>query len=231
MNNNIENEQDFQSAFEDVRKAYRLIYQLQSRLKDLVFYIKNQTRFCESTDSGGCWRFCRNTTRHVIYQYTDLRIDNIEPWQALPGYIFEYYFTSFEENGLEMSIIQVCDDGYYTANKQNLSKEDILSFRSVNESNSYIILVCGFTGGNWMSPNPETWMRNILNNNKDVDIKHNNDVDIKHNNDKNINDFLAKRYPMYSFSTQDKTDNIIRKFANLVKKELKVNILPSNDDK
>ena len=222
MNNNIENENDLQSAFADVRRAYRLIYQLQSRLKDLVSYIKSQTRFCESTDSGGCWRFCGNTTRHVISQYTDLRIDNIEPWQALPGYVFEYYFTSFEENGLEMSIIQVCDDGYYTANKQNLSKEDILSFRSADESNSYIILVCGFAGGNWMYPDYETWMRNILNN---------DDVDIKHNNDKNINDFLAKRYPMYRFSTQDKTDNIIREFANLVNEKLKVNILPSNDDK
>lgn len=221
MNNNIENENDLQSAFADVRRAYRLIYQLQSRLKDLVYYIKSQTRFCE-VDCGCRRKFCGYTTKHVISNYTDLNMSVLEPWQALPGYVFEYFFTSFEDNGLVMSIIQVFDDGYYTSNKQNLSKENVSSFTDVDKSNSYIILACGFDGANWMYPDDETWMRNILNNDS---------VDIKHNNAKNINDFLAKRYPMYSFSVQDKTDEIIRDFAHLVKEVLKVNILPSNDDK
>lgn len=221
MNNSI-NEQDIKEAFVDVRRAYRMIAQLQNRLSDLVFYIRSKTKFANS-DIAGTKLFSNSIgyRRSKVNNYAQLRVfQDMWSWDYLYGYMFEYYFanTKIAQKTCAMSIITVCDDGFFISNEPNKNATSLKTFEKEENSESYILLVYGdgASGENWMR-NKETddYIYDFLSKQEQVDIY----------KDREGKTFIVKKYPMYKFYNQNQTDEILYEFAQIVKNEAGIQIL------
>ena len=214
MENNIK--QNLTEAFIDVRRAYRLAAQLQSRLQELVFYRRSQTQFANSDYAG--YKLFSNP---IYYKHQpSLNIQrSLCAWDFLYGYAFEYYFANPKIDSTEcaMSVITICDDGFYISKDPQKSATEISSYAPENSSNSWIIFAYG--GGKsdeiWMNgENQNDFLTKILSRDNEFDIYH-----------KNSHTFIWKKYPMQSFNNQAETDKLLRDFAELVKNKANVCIL------
>lgn len=221
------NEQELRKAFADIRRAYRLLAQLQSRLQDIVFYIRSKTKFAGSECAGN--KLFSNeikNRRSSIDGYASLKVTkSMWPWDFLYGYGFEYYFANTKTGykTYAMSIIIICDDGYYiSAGKK--SPTSIKTFAPEDNSESWIILAYGDRASS------DTWMHGK----KDAYNFVNGFMSKKELIDKCSDDaghvFIAKKYPMQNFYNQVSTDNILKDFAQIVEKESGVNILNKDEE-
>lgn len=131
MNKEIDN------AFIDVRNAFRLIYRYQSRVQSIIQYIREHTIF-PAWGNHSVWGrrlFC-NTIGKLRTQGPDIGYADLDiyldmwGWDFLYNYIFEYYFGQTEAEGktVDMSIIQVSDDGYYKSQALKPSPTDISTY-------------------------------------------------------------------------------------------------------
>lgn len=219
------NDQELSEAFTDVRRAYRLLAQLQTRLQDIVFYICSKTKFSYS-DNAGNKLFSNPISRHKVDRYASLRVfRDMWPWDFLYGYAFEYYFsnTRIGNKNCAMSIITICDDGYFISESKSKKRTNISSFASEEDSNSWIILVYGDGATN------KCWMRDkeILEYLKWF-FSHKKDAD-SFSDDKG-HMFVAKKYLMQQFVNQTATDSILKDFAQIVEQKANVKILTGNEE-
>lgn len=201
---------ELDNVFTDVRIAFRLLYQYQNRVLNIINYIREQTPFTDMW--GGKW-FSNpiRTRKSPDKDYANLNIwKDMWSWDFLYGYMFDYYFgsTKIKKKDIEMSIMQVSDDGYFLSNVSSASLTDLSTFADAEDSHSYIVLNVGWD--KWMSDDKnddDLWafMCDFFANKDDCKV-------IK---EKNCF-FITKRYQMQKFVNQDATDIIIRDYGKLV---------------
>jgi len=216
------NEQELTDAFLNIRRAYRLIAQLQKRLQDVAFYISSKTKFAYS-DNAGIKLFSNPICRHNVDQHATLRVRrDMWPWDFLYGYAFEYYFsnTRIGNKTCAMSIITICDDGYYISESKDKRRTNLNSFASEEESNSWIILVYGDGAS-------KSWMHN-KDNNDYLNWFFSQKKDTDSFSDDKGHMFVAKKYPMQQFVNQSATDCVLKDFSQIVEQQSAVEIL--NED-
>lgn len=117
-------------AFCEVRKAHRLIYEYQRRMKYLSIYIRNKLGF---NAFEGYKRFSNALSNR------DGNNADKSSWDWMYTYVFEYwlgYQKVDKDKRLGLSVIQVSDTGCYVGGKRN-SRID--KFPSVEESDSRLM--------------------------------------------------------------------------------------------
>lgn len=203
---------ELDNAFIDVRNAFRLLYRYQSRVLDIVGYIREQTLY---TDMWGRRLFC--DTFHARKDcpdkdYAKLAVwSDMWAWDFMYNYIFEYYFGQVKigRKTVEMSVIQVSDDGYYKSIATKPSPTDISTFLPSDDSNSYLILTAGWNA--WLRDKDESdydrFIHKFLSGSKDLSIF--------------INDkghwAITKRYSMQRFSSQKDADKVLADFGRIIR--------------
>lgn len=202
---------ELDNAFIDVRNGFRLLFQYQTRVQQIVNYIREHTPY---TSMWGRRLFCNtiHTTRKSDdSDYANLAIyHDMWAWDFFYDYLFEYYFGAKTIGGqnVEMSIIQVSDDGYFKSNSPKPSRTKIGTFYPAEDSNSWLIFSAG--SNVWLIDESEDDYDKFLNkfiaSDKDVSI---------YKNEKG-HWFVTKKYTMQSFSSQADTDKVISDFGRIV---------------
>jgi hypothetical protein len=203
---------ELDNAFVDVRNAFRLLARYQSRVLDIINYIREQSPF---TDMWGLRRFCNviSTRKNCPGDnYATLRLySDMWAWDFMYNYIFEYYFgqVKIQRKVIDMSVIQVSDDGFYKSMSSKPSQTDISTFIPAEEANSYLVLTAGW----------KAWMRDEQENDYDAFLHKflsgTNDLSI-YIDDKGYW-AITKRYPMQRFSSQKEADKVLADFGKIVK--------------
>ena len=207
------------NAFTDVRNAFRLLARYQSRVLDIVNYIREHTPY---TDMWGLRRYCNviSTRKNCPGDnYANLNVHcDMWFWDFMYNYLFEYYFgqVKIQRKTIDMSIIQVSDDGFYKSLANNPSPTDISTFLPSDESNSYLVFTAGWN--EWLrddvEDDNEAFLNKFLAQSKDVSI---------YKNDKG-HWSITKRYPMQRFASQKEADQVISDFGKLVKDYTDINL-------
>lgn len=131
--------EEFNAALCDVRKAHRLIYTYQSKMLDLIHFIKSKLDFPEF---GGNKLFSDPIAKKRS-SYDDLKIfKGMWPWDFIYSYAFEYYLGSktIKKSVIALSILQVSDTGYFDS-KKDKHRTDISVFESEVEAKSKLIFL------------------------------------------------------------------------------------------
>lgn len=132
---------DRKEVYKNVRRAYRLLYEVQDSLVEMVEYIRSRIRY---VDCAGRQIF----SAPISNRKSD--VDNsgakqnfgqgMWSWDYLPAYMYLYYFQTPSDGDRNtcFNIVQVMDDG---AEKELRAVPPSPSkFRSVNDSESYVLL-------------------------------------------------------------------------------------------
>lgn len=130
METNQLTEDQLKDAFCEVRKAHRLIYEYQRRMKYLSIYIRNKLDF---NAFEGYKRFSNALSNR------DGNNADKSSWDWMYTYVFEYWlgYQNVDKNKrLGLSVIQVSDTGCYVGGKRNYR---IGKFPSVEESDSRLM--------------------------------------------------------------------------------------------
>lgn len=202
---------ELDNAFTDVRNAFRLLARYQSRVLDIVKYIREQTKY---QDMWGLKRYCNviPTRKNCPGEnYATLRVSrDMCPWDFLYNYIFEYYFgqVKIQKKTIEMSVIQVSDDGFYKSMSNNPSPTDISTFLPADEADSYLVLTAGWNA--WMrdeqEDNSDDFLHKFIAGSKDTCIY----IDDKGHW------AITKRYLMQRFASQKEADKVLADFRKIV---------------
>lgn len=136
----------------EVRKAYRILFDYQTRILDLVKYIGQKTQF---SYSGGYSKFSNsgpNNGRGSL---------DLWAWDWLNFYFYEFNFGSLDikNDNYTFSIFHLADDGFYQKTKSSgkFIRTEVKEFLNEEESNSKLIFVLGKNtwddnwGHNWNS--------------------------------------------------------------------------------
>jgi hypothetical protein len=210
---------ELDNAFIDVRNAFRLLSRYQSRVLDIVSYIREHSAY---TDMWGRCVFSdtiRTKQNSPDPEYAKLSVDkNMWSWDFMYNYVFEYYFgqTKIQRKDIDMSVIQVSDDGFYKSTSQNPSETNISSFATSEESNSLLVFTVGH----------KCWLRDKETENYDdflakfLASEQNECVFM----DEKGGFAITKKYKMQSFSSQLEADKVIADFGKLVKDNTELDI-------
>ncbi len=221
---------EIDNIFVDVRNAFRLLKSYQERILQIVSYIREQTPYTRMW--GGRWYSDEiGTSRSPAPDYAKLKVNKDMPgWDFLYGYLFEYYFGKhkFGKKTLEMSIIQISDDGFFISNKSEKDISDLSCFESSKSSHSYIVFNVSVYTSNasemWLSdPDcPDDGWGEFL----DKFFSAPNDTKVTKNDKGGI--VILKRYEMQRFTSQHETDTVIRDFGKILKNYTDIELFKSN---
>lgn len=133
----MEKVNELKEALCDVRKAHRLIYSYQSRMLDLVRFIKAKLDF--DNKIGGTAHFSEDTWKCDRDEgYLKLN-DDTEAWDFLYSYVFEYYLGKkfIADRTIAFSIIQYSDTGSFEGDE--CSFDDFQTFKDEEHSGSKLL--------------------------------------------------------------------------------------------
>lgn len=144
-------QENLENSLLEVRKAYRLLYDYQKRILDLVSFIGGSFN---REYSGGYPKFSGpgpNNGRGKL---------SLWAWDWLNMYYYEFLFIpkKTKSGSQHFAIFLVNDTGYYQIKKDSeISKTKISAFENVEYSQSKLIFVVGENlwepfGKNWSSP-------------------------------------------------------------------------------
>ncbi|QIJ89369.1 hypothetical protein C7H62_1560 [Mesoflavibacter sp. HG96] len=116
----------------EVRKAYRLLFDYQRRILDLVKFI------------GETYDIPFKKGNPLFSSRGNNRLDNWS-WDWIYMYCYDFRFEGKDnDNPIQFSVILRNDSGYYEANKvNNISPFDIELFEPVETSKTELILIAG----------------------------------------------------------------------------------------
>lgn len=209
---------ELDNAFVDVRNAFRLLARYQSRVLGIVGYIREHTPF---TDMWGRRLFCDTIHRKggCPDGYANLSVwRDMWSWDFLYNYLFEYYFgqVNIESKIVDMSVIQVSDDGFYKSHDMQSSATNITTFAPAVESNSLIVLTVGHNA--WMrddeEDNSDAFLHKFLASEKDTIIF----------KDKKGAWAITKKYKMQRFASQKDADEVLSDFGRIIKNNTSIDL-------
>ena len=186
--------QEIKESLIEVRKAYRLIFDFQSRILDLISYIKGKMNF---DYSGGFVKYSNQSPRNGsggLKQWS---------WDWLNFYFYEFHFKQkiINSDKINFSIFIICDTGYFETKKDNsISKLEIGKYKNPEDSNTKLIFVAGknvwsyFSDSNW--------------NNSDFTLKE-SDVRV---DDKGV--MIFKSYNLERFADEVSANEVLKDFID-----------------
>lgn len=195
----------------EVRKSYRLLFEYQKRILDLVDYIGKSYNL---KYDGGYSKFSDTSPRNGSGSLDSWA------WDWLSMYYYEFHFKNKVINNdknkdtIYFSLFILNDDGYFQAKKeQNIARTSVSKFVDVEKSNSKLIFVVG--KNYW-----DSWGKNwddldfIL---KDQDVKR-----------KSENEYMIfKSFSLECFENEDNAKKNILEFEKLCQEyNIKINIEP-----
>lgn len=127
-----------QQVLLEVRKAYRLLYQYQRRILDLMKYIGNAYQL---SYEGGYTKFSAVSPRNGKGNLT-----NTWAWDWLSMYYYEFHFKEKKAKAdiIYFSVFLVNDTGYFEANKlEAISQTTLSKYHPVDKSETKLIFVAG----------------------------------------------------------------------------------------
>lgn len=202
MQNENFNLNEFNQTLTDVRKAYRLLFDYQTRIRGLVSYIKD---IYNLQYAGGYSKFSakQNEGSNSLEKWA---------WDWLNMYYYEFHFQpkTIEGKLSNFSIFHLADSGYFDAKfgeKENLKKLNVTEFNDVQSSRTKLIFVAGT---DWhigsFSYSSKNWNNEILlcGDNQGVERIENNIFIFKHFE---LSDFINEE-------TALRTLNSFSEFAN-----------------
>ncbi|WP_026837370.1 hypothetical protein [Gillisia sp. JM1] len=144
-------QKDLEDRLIEVRKAYRLLYDYQRRMLDLMGFIGGSFN---REYEGGYPKFSNpspNNGRGKLEQWS---------WDWLNMYYYEFHFSKkkVKTNTQYFAVFLVTDTGYYEIKKEvDIAKTKISAFETPEKSKSRLIFVVGENlwdpfGTNWSSP-------------------------------------------------------------------------------
>lgn len=203
---------ELDNAFVDVRAGFRLLFEYQTRVQQIVNYIREHTPY---PSMWGNRLFCNtiHTTRKSDdNDYANLAIHHdMWGWDFLYNYLFEYFFGTKTIGGqkVDMSVIQVSDDGYFKSPAPRPSRTKVETFLPAADSDSWLILQAGSNA--WMTDDEikddyGRFLKKFLASDADTSVYKNDDGHW----------FVAKKYPMQCFASQAETDRVMADFGRIV---------------
>lgn len=215
---------ELNNTFVDVRNAFRLLYQYQHRILGIINYIREQAGYTNMWGSKWYSNAIGKRKNSPDSDYANLSVwHTMWGWDFLYGYVFDYYFgiRQIERRDIEMSVLQVSDDGFYISQNDKSSKTNILSYADAEDSHSYLIFNVGCK--EWMNYSKkyndlEQYLYDFLQSASDVDSY----IDEKGHF------FICKRYPIHQFANQQNAEKIIRDFAKIVFDKTNIKLFKQN---
>ena len=128
------NKEELKQSFVEVRKAYRLLYEYQKKILDLMSFIQ---AYFGLTPKGWWQKFSKKLPKEPKITL------NMWAWDWLPMYFSNF---GFHKNDLRISILLVSDSGYFE-NDENISfgnyqkKLNLNKFKDVEESTTKLIFI------------------------------------------------------------------------------------------
>ena len=130
---------NLQFDLSQVRKAYRLLYDYQARILDLVSYCGSKMKF---SYNGGISKFSNVTPRNGKGNL------GLWSWDWLNMYFYQFQFKEqmIHGNNLYFSIFLVSDSGYFEEGSNAEGKIDIDDFLSPEKSTTKLLFLVGKNG-------------------------------------------------------------------------------------
>lgn len=182
----------------EVRKAYRILFDYQTRILDLISYISSKTHF---TYNGGYSKFSNSGPNNGRGKL------DLWAWDWLNFYFYEFYFGKLKDrnnNEYTFSIFHLADDGFYQAQNKigNRNKTDVKDFLNEYDSNSKLIFVLG--KNTW----DDSWGQNW--NSVEFTLK---DSEVKIDEEK-FNGIVFKSYNLNKFDCEENVSQILLDFKS-----------------
>ena len=131
---------DRKELYQNVRKAYRLAYEVQDSIIEIVEYIRARIRYSKI---AGKQLFSASIERQIpaLDGYADQKYLGYQwSWDYFPTYMYTYYFAMApkENRAACFSIVQVMDDGFVDTPDEDTSPST-KDFKKPDESESYLL--------------------------------------------------------------------------------------------
>lgn len=188
---------ELKNSLIEVRKAYRLLYDFQKKVIDLVKFIGSE--FGRSYSGG-----------HVKYSDVCPRngkgnLDNWA-WDWLNMYYYEFSFHNFEIKEY-FSVVLISDTGYYEVHEHdpNLNKLEVTKYQNVENSKTKLALVYG--DRIWEC---DGFLKNNCWQDPEFILKYQGVFD----KDNNSGKMLFKSYDLEDFKNKEAAINVLRDFSN-----------------
>lgn len=126
-----------QDVLLEVRKAYRLLYQYQRRVLDLMKYIGNAYQL---SYEGGWTKFSNVSPRNGTGKLSNWA------WDWLSMYYYEFHFKEklVDTDTIGFSIFLVNDTGFFETNKtETISATKLSKYHPVEKSETKLVFVAG----------------------------------------------------------------------------------------
>jgi len=188
---------DTSSLLSDVRHAYRLLFQFQTRILNLSKIIGNSFNL---NYAGGYPQFSAAAPKNGKGS-----LDNWG-WDWLNMYYYEFHFNGTQIGNLKInfSIFLLTDTGYFDcdperkgSNAHSNKQLEVENFNSVKDSKSKLIFQLGYSDA-WMTKPRDSDFTNALTRKGEWQL-----------NDKNI---IFKHYDLKEFADEQSTKSVINDF-------------------
>jgi hypothetical protein len=212
---------DRKVLYQNVRKAYRLAYEVQDSIVEAVEYIRGRIRY-EDCAGKSLFSNALAKRKNVEEGYvTDNIGGGMWSWDYFPTYMYMYYFTGIpsETRYSCFSIIQIMDDGFTRASEKN-SSPSTKDFSDITDAESYLLLAYS----NWNKDYRAIWFdyngtESIGNERQEIiriseTIKDNQYEPYVASNDAST--FIVKRIRLESIGSKAEADQALHDFAKLV---------------
>ncbi|WP_018675025.1 hypothetical protein [Riemerella columbina] len=197
----MQNDKNIKEILVQVRKAYRLLYNYQKSVLDLINYIG---RYYGFKYNGGYPKFSNAAPNNGGGKLENVSWD----WLNLYFYEFNFGYKEIEGDKIHFAIFLMTDSGYFDYN--TVDKLDTNSFKSVEDSKSQLIFLVGkniWEVSQWSN----RW------NNFDFIF----DKELYINEDSNKL-MISKHYLLENFETEYKAKEYLEHFLNFCKKEYNI---------
>ena len=211
------------SLFENVRKAIRLLYEFQKRMQGTMFHIKSELKLSPSGRIEINKLYSRSPRQSKDYGETQLQ-DGNWAWDYIYPQAMEYYLGEKKIGDFDfaLSAIQLADDGFYVATRNN-EKSDRLrteTYADIANSTSWILFVMEIKSSS--SEWAKRWTRDSMESNlnkwmsyKEVVIK-----DITHSG----SHFIVMKFPLQQIVSENAVNQTLNKVSNCVSDIIGVSI-------
>ncbi|GEC80227.1 hypothetical protein [Flavobacterium aquatile] len=141
-------QQNINNTLQEVRKAYRLLFDYQTRVLDLIGFIGSSFNYAYN---GGYPKFSNASPNNGRGRL------NSWAWDWLNMYFYEFNFVTKDK--IAFAVFLVNDTGYFQKNKETkISKTKVSAYDSVENSKTKLIFVVGKNtwdgwGVNWDQEN------------------------------------------------------------------------------
>jgi hypothetical protein len=121
----------------DVRKSYRLLYEYQRKMLDIVKFVKGKYRL---DYEGGYPKFSKSAPGEGRGNLENWAWD----WLSMYFYEFHFYPQKHGDNLTHFSIFLLNDTGYFLTKKEkDIHRKTLSAFADVEKSESKLILIAG----------------------------------------------------------------------------------------